>query len=130
MRGPLYDAGDLDAARALGFELIEGDELHTMTPEEYATRVRERVGEAPAYLSFDIDVIDPAFAPATGTPEIAGLLPHEALVLIRSLAGMSFEGFDLVEVSPPYDSPGQTTAILAAGIAYEFLALAALSVRR
>jgi agmatinase len=130
MRGPLYDAGDLDAARALGFELIEGDELHTMTPEEYATRVRERVGEAPAYLSFDIDVIDPGFAPATGTPEIAGLLPHEALVLIRSLAGMSFEGFDLVEVSPPYDSPGQTTAILAAGIAYEFLALAALSVMR
>jgi agmatinase len=130
MRGPLYDAGDLDAARELGFELIEGDELHRLTPEQYARRVHERVGDAPAFLSFDIDVIDPAFAPATGTPEIAGLLPHEALMLIRSLAGMSFEGFDVVEVAPPYDSPGQTTAILAAGIAYEFLALAALSVIR
>jgi agmatinase len=127
MRGPLYDARDLDAARELGFDVIEGDELHRMTPEEFATRVRARVGDAPAYLSFDIDVIDPAFAPATGTPEIAGLLPHEALVLIRSLVGMSFEGFDLVEVSPPYDSPGQTTAMLAASIAYEFLALAAIS---
>jgi agmatinase len=130
MRGPLYDADDLDSARELGFDVIPGDELHGMTPDEFATRVRGRVGDAPAYLSFDIDVIDPAFAPATGTPEIAGLLPHEALVLIRSLAGMSFEGFDLVEVSPPYDSPGQTTAMLAAGIAYEFLALAALSVAR
>ena len=71
-------------------------------------------------------MIDPAFAPATGTPEVAGLLPHEALALIRSLAGMSFAGFDVVEVAPPYDGPGQTTALLAAGIAYELLALIAL----
>jgi agmatinase len=126
MRGPLYAAGDLDEARDLGFELIDGDELRGMAPEEYGERVRERAGDAPAYLSFDIDVIDPAFAPATGTPEIAGLFPHEALALIRSLAGVSFRGFDLVEVSPPYDSPGQTTAILAASIAYELLAIAAL----
>jgi agmatinase len=126
MRGPLYSASDLAEAREMGFELIGGDELRRLAAADYARRVRERVGEAPAFFSFDIDVIDPAFAPATGTPEVAGLFPHEALALIRSLAGMEFCGFDVVEVSPPYDTPAQTTAILAASIAYEFLALSAL----
>jgi agmatinase len=79
------------------------------------------------FLSFDIDVIDPAFAPATGTPEVAGLTPREALAFIRALAGIAFSGFDVVELSPPYDDPGETTAILAANIAYEFLSLAALA---
>jgi agmatinase len=127
MRGSLYSARDLDAARELGFELITGDELRALAPADYGARVRERVGEAPAYLSFDVDVIDPAFAPGTGTPEVAGLLPHEVLGCLRALAGMGFVGFDLVEVSPPYDDPGQTTAMLAANIAYEFLALSALA---
>jgi agmatinase len=126
MRGPLYSAGDLDSARELGFELIAGDDLRALSPEGYASRVRGRVGDAPVFLGFDIDVIDPAFAPATGTPEVAGLLPHEALGFLRALVGMSFVGFDLVEVSPPYDDPGQTTAMLAANVAYEFLALNAL----
>ena len=90
-------------------------------------RVRQRVGQAPAFLSFDIDVIDPAFAPGTGTPEIAGLLPHEAQAFLRSLAGMSFAGFDIVEVSPIYDGPGQITAVLAANIAFELLSLRALA---
>jgi agmatinase len=130
MRGSLYSASDLAEAREMGFELIGGDELRRIAPADYAKRVRDRVGEAPVMFSFDIDVIDPAFAPATGTPEVAGLFPHEALALIRSLAGMEFCGFDVVEVSPPYDPPGQTTAILAASIAYEFLALAALARRR
>jgi agmatinase len=89
--------------------------------------VRERVGDGPAYLSFDIDVLDPAFAPGTGTPEIAGLLPHEALAFVRTLAGMRFAGFDVVEVSPPYDTAGQNTALLGAGFAFEFLALDALA---
>jgi agmatinase len=127
MRGPLYSANDLAEAREMGFELIGGDELRKLAPGEYGRRVRERVGEAPAFFSFDIDVIDPAFAPATGTPEVAGLFPHEAFALIRSLAGMAFCGFDVVEVAPPYDTPAQTTAILAASIAYEFLALSALA---
>ena len=127
MRGPLYSADDLGAAREMGFELITGDELRAMPLGEYGERVRTRVGDAPAFLSFDIDVIDPAFAPATGTPEVAGLLPHEALVLLRSLAGMRFVGYDVVEVSPVYDGPGQTTAMLAANIAYELLALSAVA---
>jgi agmatinase len=127
MRGPLYSARDLDEARELGFELLTGDELRALDPAGYGRRVRERVGGAPTWLSFDIDVIDPAFAPGTGTPEVAGLLPHDALGLLRALAGMRFVGFDLVEVSPPYDGPGQTTAMLAANLAYEFLALSAVA---
>jgi agmatinase len=126
MRGPLYAPEDLGAAREMGFELITGDELRAMRLGEYGERVRTRVGDAPAFLSFDIDVIDPAFAPATGTPEVAGLLPHEALTLLRSLAGMRFVGYDVVEVAPVYDGPGQTTAMLAATIAYELLALNAV----
>jgi len=127
MRGPLYGASDLGDARAMGFEILSTDELRALSPTEYARRVRERVGDGPVYFSFDIDVIDPAFAPATGTPEVAGLAPHEALAFIRSLAGMRFSGFDVVEVSPPYDNAGQVTALLAANIAYEFLALTALA---
>jgi agmatinase len=129
MRGPLYSAADLGAARELGFELLTGAELGVLTPEQYGARVRERVGDAPALLSFDVDVLDPAFAPGTGTPEVAGLSPAEALALLRALAGMSFVGFDVVEVSPPYDGPGQTTALVAASVAYELLALRAVAGR-
>ena len=127
MRGPLYAASDLGDARAMGFEIVTTDELRALTPAEYGHRVRERAGDGRAYFSFDIDVIDPAFAPATGTPEVAGLLPHEALGFIRALAGMRFSGFDVVEVSPPYDNAGQVTALIAANVAYEFLALTALA---
>jgi agmatinase len=129
MRGPLYSAADLGAARELGFELLTGAELGALTPEQYGARVRERVGDAPALLSFDVDVLDPAFAPGTGTPEVAGLSPAEALALLRALAGMSFVGFDVVEVSPAYDGPGQTTALVAASVAYELLALRAVAGR-
>jgi agmatinase len=127
MRGTLYERADLQAPRDLGFEVIEGERLRRMRADEYARLVRERIGDAPAYLSFDIDFVDPAFAPGTGTPEIGGPTAAEALDLVRSLAGLEFKGFDLVEVSPPYDNPGLTTALLAAGVAYEFLALTALT---
>jgi agmatinase len=128
MRGPVYGESDLAAPGELGFEVIPCDELRALAPDEYAARVRSKVGDAPAFFSFDIDVIDPAFAPATGTPEVAGLLPHEALAFVRSLAGgPPFVGFDVVEVSPPYDGPGQGTALVAANVAYEFLALSALA---
>lgn len=127
MRGPLYAPSDLDDARAMGFEIIVGDDLRRMDPAEYGARVRARVGDGPAYLSFDIDVLDPAFAPGTGTPEVSGLLPHEALAFLRALAGMAFTGYDVVEVSPAYDGPGQVTALHAAAIAYELLALSAVA---
>jgi agmatinase len=127
MRGPLYAAADLDEPRSWGFEIVPCEELRTWTPAEYGARVRERIGDGPTYLSFDIDAIDPAFAPGTGTPEVAGLLPHEAIAFLRSLAGIRFTGFDVVEVSPPYDGPGQVTALTGASIAYELLALAAVA---
>jgi agmatinase len=127
MRGSLYADSDLGDAREMGFEIVTTGDLRALSPEEYGRRVRERVGSGPVYFSFDIDAIDPAFAPATGTPEVAGLLPHEALAFIRSLAGLRFAGFDVVEVSPPYDDAGQITSLLAANIAYEFLALTAVA---
>jgi agmatinase len=126
MRGPLYAAADLAYPRELGFELIPGDELLALGPDGYGHRVRERIGSGPVYLSFDIDVLDPAFAPGTGTPEVAGLQPREALAFLRALKGVSFSGFDVVEVSPPFDGPGQITALHAAAVAYELLALLAL----
>jgi agmatinase len=127
MRGPEYASTDFDEPRGWGFEILSCDELRALPPAEYGRSVRERAGDGPLFLSFDIDAIDPAFAPATGTPEVAGLLPHEALALLRSLAGIEFAGFDVVEVAPAYDGPGQTTALLAAAIAYELLALRAVA---
>ena len=129
MRGPLYAPSDLDEPRGWGLEIIPGEDLRALSPIEYGRRVRERGGDGPLYLSFDIDVIDPGFAPATGTPEVAGLEPHAALGFLRALAGLEFVGFDVVEVAPAYDGPGQQTALLAAAIAYELLALRALAGR-
>jgi agmatinase len=127
LRGSLYEPADLDDARALGFELVAIDELRAGGAVQFAARARERIGSGAAFLGFDIDVVDPSAAPATGTPEVGGLLAAEALDLLRALAGMSFAGFDVVEVAPPYDPPGQITALLAANIAYEMLALDALA---
>src|SRR5579875_1446189 len=129
MRGPLYSAEELEVPRELGFTVIRGEQLQAMNPAEYGALVRERVGLGPAFLSFDIDVLDPTCAPGTGTPEVAGLSAQEALSLLRSLAGIRFGGFDVVEVCPPYDSPGQLTALHAAAVAYELLALLALGAR-
>jgi agmatinase len=127
MRGSLYAAADLDEPRSWGFEIVPCEELRTWTPAQYAERVRARIGDGPAYLSFDIDSIDPAFAPATGTPEVCGLLPHEAIGFLRALRGVAFTGFDIVEVAPAYDTAAQTTALLAANIGYELLALTSLA---
>jgi agmatinase len=127
MRGPLYGPEDMEVPRELGFEVIPGPDLVAMTPDAYGERVRTKVGDGPVYLSFDIDVLDPASAPRTGTPEVAGLQPREALGFLRALAGMSFTGFDVVEVAPAYDSPGQITALNAAAVAYDLLALLAVA---
>jgi agmatinase len=127
MRGSLYAAADYDVPREWGFEIVSCEELRTWTPQRYAERVRERLGDGPAYLSFDVDVMDPAFAPGTGTPEISGLLPHEVQAFLRALAGTQFVGFDVVEVSPTYDGPGQVTALNAATVAFELLAVTAVA---
>jgi agmatinase len=127
LRGSLYAPADLDDARALGLELMAIDELRGLDSAGFAARVRRLSGGGPAFLGFDIDVVDPSAAPATGTPEVGGLSAAEALALLRALAGMRFVGCDVVEVSPPYDSSGQITSLLAANVAYEMLALAALA---
>ncbi|HEX3910855.1 MAG TPA: agmatinase [Solirubrobacteraceae bacterium] len=127
LRGSLYEPADLEDALALGFELIGIDELRASEPGEFGARARTRLAGGASFLGFDIDVIDPSAAPGTGTPEVGGLSAAEALALLRALAGVRFLGCDVVEVSPPYDSPGQITSLLAANIAYEMLALGALS---
>ncbi len=130
MRGPVYEPGDEDMPRELGFEVLSCHDLVTISYEEYGTRVRERVGDGPLFLSFDIDVLDPAFAPGTGTPEAGGLTTREALGYVRALRGLRFGGYDVVEVSPPYDGAGKQTAIAAANVAYELLTLDVLAGNR
>jgi agmatinase len=127
MRGSVYAAGDLDAARALGFTVLTSDELRALGPQRYGELVRERVAERPLFISFDVDFLDPAFAPATGTPEIAGFSTAEAVALLRALRGIKLVGCDVVEVSPSYDGPGQQTALAAANVLWELLALRALA---
>ncbi len=124
MRGSLYDFGDLKASRELGFDLLSTDEIREIGIPESIARVRERVGDARAYVSFDVDFADPAFAPGTGTPEIGGFTSREAQEFVRGLAGIEIVGCDVVEVYPPYD-PAQITSLLAASVAYEFLSLVA-----
>jgi agmatinase len=126
MRGSVYASDDLEVSRALGFTLVQSEELRALGPEAYGALVRERVGARPVFLSFDIDFLDPAFAPGTGTPEIAGFSTAEAVAFLRALRGIKLAGADVVEVSPPYDGPGQQTALAAANVAWELLALRAL----
>jgi agmatinase len=127
LRGSLYGAEDLESARALGFAVLPCEQLRTLGPGGCASLVRERARHRPVFLSFDIDVLDPAFAPGTGTPEVGGLSTAEALAFLRALRGIDLAGADVVEVSPPYDGPGQQTALAAANVAYELLSLRALA---
>ena len=127
MRGSVFSASDLDDARSLGFAVVPSEELRALGPDGYARAVRERVGDRPVFLSFDIDFVDPAFAPGTGTPEVAGFSTAETAAFLRALRGVKLVGCDVVEVAPPYDGPGQTTALAAANVALDLLALYALS---
>ena len=128
LRGPLYDESDYGTTEALGLELIDGPELHRIGMPAAIERIRCRVGSAQAYLTFDIDFVDPAFAPGTGTPEVGGFYGAQCLELIRGLAGLNILAYDLVEVMPPYD-PAGVTSLLAANIVYEFLSLIAVAKR-
>ena len=125
MRGSLYAGSDLDLSRELGFRVIPSDELRDLGSGGFGEAVRERVGDRLVFLSFDIDFLDPACAPGTGTPEVAGFTTHEAIAFLRALRGVRLAGCDVVEVSPPYDGPGQPTALAAANVMWELLALKA-----
>ncbi|MBI1259692.1 MAG: agmatinase [Chloroflexi bacterium] len=126
LRGSVYDEGDVTMPTDLGFEAIPAPEVHEIGMKETIRRIRERVGSGSAYVTFDIDFVDPAYAPATGTPEVGGFTSAQSLQLVRGLIGMNIVGFDVVEVMPPYDPPGSVTCLLAASVAYEFISLIAL----
>ena len=124
MRGPIYGSDDHEVARNLGFTLIPNHEMRQHSMPEIAALVRQRIGSGPTFLSFDIDFIDPAYAPGTGTPEVGGITSWEAQQLLRGLRDASFVAFDIVEVLPAHDH-AQITALLAANLAYEMLTLVA-----
>jgi guanidinobutyrase len=120
LRGTGYHADDFDWCRDQGFRVVQAEACWNRSLETLMKEVREQMGNGPVYLSFDIDGLDPAFAPGTGTPEIGGLTVPQGLEIIRGLRGLNLVGADLVEVSPPYDPQG-TTALLAANLAFEML---------
>ena len=126
LRGSLYDAADWTALRTeLGLEYLTTEDVFRLGPAAVASAIRDRVGDRPAFISFDIDVVDPAYAPGTGTPEAGGPSARDMLAILRALVGIDFVGFDVVEVIPAYD-PAAQTSTLAANIAYEMLSLVAL----
>ena len=120
LRATGYAADDFDWPRAQGFNLVLAHEVWYQSLAPLMARVRATLGDAPCYLSFDIDGIDPAFAGGTGTPEIGGLTVPQALEIVRGCRGLNLVGADLVEVAPPYDTSGNT-ALLGANLLYEML---------
>ncbi len=125
IRGPLYAASDLGDDGDLGFQVVSAPELEDLRVAGLVERIADRVGGRPVYVSLDIDVLDPAHAPGTGTPEAGGLTSRELLAALRSFAGLNLVGADIVEVAPAYDH-AQITGIAAAHAGYELLsALAA-----
>jgi len=129
IRGTMYTGEDIEWGRANGVTIIEIEELMQRGHADVMAQAREMAGDTPTYVSFDIDVIDPAFAPGTGTPEIGGPDTFTAQQMVRSLAGVNMIGADLVEVSPPFD-PSGNTAWVGASILFELLCQLAESVAR
>ena len=126
IRGPLYSREDLKNDEELGFKVIHCDEFQSEGIEHVVKRIRDRVGDNPMYLSIDIDVLDPAHAPGTGTPEIAGMTTRELVGVLRGLAGLNIISADVVEVSPAYDH-AELTSLSAATTVFEITNLFAYS---
>ncbi|MGP6088491.1 agmatinase [Antarctobacter jejuensis] len=120
IRGTMYDAEDRDFAESVGIRIVTIEEYFARGVADVMAEAREIVGAAPTYVSYDIDFVDPTFAPGTGTPEVGGPNSFEALQVVRELAGLNIVGADLVEVSPPFDTSGGT-AFLGASIMFELL---------
>jgi guanidinopropionase len=120
IRGSTYDGEDRDFARAVGITVIPVQDLHRRGPEDVLAEARDIVGAGETYVSYDIDFIDPAFAPGTGTPEVGGPTSWVALECARLLTGVNIAGADLVEVSPPFDPTGGT-AFLGVSVMFELL---------
>ena len=126
IRGPLYSRNDLINDEELGFKVVHCDEFQTEGVEHVIRRIKERVGNNSIYLSIDIDVLDPAHAPGTGTPEIAGMSSRELVNVLRGMAGLNIISADVVEVAPAYDH-AELTSLAAATIVYEIVNLMARS---
>jgi agmatinase len=124
IRGSKYGPEDLDEDAGYGFAVIGTWDMETIGIAGYVERILERVGDRPLYLSLDIDVLDPAFAPATGTPEVGGFTSRELMGILRGLRGVHLVGADIVEVAPVYDH-AEITSIAAANVAYELISLMA-----
>lgn len=122
LRGTGYGADDFTEAAGWGFQQWPVEELWHRSLSQLGEEIRRDIGDIPTYVTFDIDSLDPAYAPGTGTPEIGGLTTPQALELIRALRGINVVGCDLVEVSPPYD-PSGNTALTAANLLYELLCI-------
>jgi agmatinase len=125
MRGPVYSKDAYHDSMSLGFKVVTMAEIRQMGMQTLIEHVRDRVGQAKVFVTFDIDVVDPAYAPGTGTPEVGGFTSGEAIDLIHGLKGLNFVGFDVVEVLPDVDT-ADLTALMAANVIYEFLSLISL----
>jgi agmatinase/guanidinopropionase len=126
IRGPTFHSDELKNAEHQGARIVTIERCLEDGIPAVIEQIHEVIGDKQVYVSLDIDVVDPAYAPGTGTPEVGGLTSYQILQLVRGLKGLNTVGFDLVEVSPPYDSPADITSILAANLAFEFLSLLAL----
>lgn len=124
IRGPLYSELDLEDDARFGFRIVRASDVDRMGLDAVTAAIRARVGDAPVYLSVDIDVLDPAFAPGTGTPEMGGVTSRELLALLRGLDGIPLVGADVVEVAPAYDH-ADVTALAAATVAFDIVTLMA-----
>ncbi|MBU3067206.1 agmatinase [Nocardia sp. NEAU-G5] len=122
IRGPIYDQVDLNDDARMGFRIIRAGDLDVMGVEAAVDVVRRRIGDAPVYVSIDIDVLDPAFAPGTGTPEAGGLTSRELLRMLRQLTGLNIVGADVVEVAPAYDH-AEITCVAAATLVFDLVSL-------
>lgn len=129
IRGALYNDAENDWGEAQGIRVIDIDEFQALGVEATMKEARRVVGDGPTYVSFDVDALDPVYAPGTGTPEIGGITTHEAQRMIRMLQGLNLVGGDVVEVSPPFDNTGNT-AMVGATLLFELLCVMADSVRQ
>lgn len=126
IRGGMYTPSEVDDDRRAGFEIIHGEAYQERSIPSIADQIRQRLGSGPVYISVDIDVLDPAFAPGTGTPEVAGMNTREFFATLRLLRGLNIVGCDIVEVAPAYDHAG-VTGFAAASTAWELLTLMSLT---
>ncbi|AJZ84430.1 agmatinase [Streptomyces antimycoticus] len=128
-RGPLYGKQDLTEDEKLGFGIVTSADVYRRGADEVADQLRQRIGDRPLYISIDIDCLDPAHAPGTGTPEAGGLTSRELLEILRGLAGCRLVGADVVEVAPAYDH-AEITSVAASHVAYDLISLLALQGKR